>query len=883
LHSPECRIVLLTGCGLSLKPLMKRLVPGVVILVLWLPVAALSADTVAGEMVYRRTYADLNIPLSVVNAGIFGIEGFELVPGGYRIVRSDSAGPSIQSKRIYVPAGIVTLSGREGTLLAEDRENGTVALQGRHGVSIHLPRLDLPVSFAFEIQEDIAYADIIGVDARGNIALLVEMYEQEVPLRIRRDIIRLSPDGRILLRFTVPMVKYLTTAKDFDLDAEGRVYQLLSDRQGVTIVRWSTQSAHAPFAAELSSSLSEPLHFNDIVPVAEAVCGVPATPTAVSSRSLALRIAESYVVARYACSEANLSPSDVVAPDGDVVRTPGWLVAGPNARVPYKWGGFSTLAQYTAGLVAGKYAGDINTAGVSSSAVGVDCSGYVSRCWQLNTHYSTSEMPSITTAYASWDDLKPGDAIHKIGHVRLFLERTSNGALRVAEAAGRDWSVNYWTYLPSDLVGYAPRSYVGMGDDYCTVKPLLRSVLPEANGLARVRWEADTTGVSGFRLYGSLDGTTWSLMKDESELRTTSTLVPRLSGGQYFRVAAVSSQSAQGESNWSNALGIAGDADVADVLIVDGFERETGSFRAPGSLFAVRYGTALTQAGKTFHSVRNAEVSTGTVDLSSYPVVIWTVGDEGTATESLSETEQSLVSVYLEQGGSLFLSGSEIGYDLYEKGTAVDRDFYTQMLKSSYRADDAGSRSVSGPPGGIFAGLTFTIGQLYDEDYPDIIEPVSGGAQCLAYDSHAGAGISYSGIFGSGPIPGKLIYLGFPLETTADDRAFNDVIARALVFFWNPATAVENRRIPEELSLNQNYPNPFNPATTIRFSVAKPGLALLRVFDLLGREVSVLLRERIESGVHHAHFDASRLAGGVYFYRLETDQGIVTKRMTLVR
>lgn len=862
---------------------MKRLVAGVVILVLWLPIAALSADTVAGEMVYRRTYAELNIPISVVNAGIFGIAGFELVPGGYRIVRSDSAGPSIQLKRVFAHSGIVTLSGREGTLLAEDSDGGMVTLQGRHGVSVHLSSLDSPVSFAFEIQEDIAYADLIGVDARGNIALLVEVYEQEVPLRIRRNILRLSPDGRILLRFTVPMVKYLTTMKDFDLDAEGRIYQLLSDREGVTIVQWSTRSAHAPFTAELSSSLSEPIHFNDIVPVEEAVTGFPEMPTAVSSRSLALRIAESYVVARYTCSAANLSPSDVVAPDGDVVRTPGWLVAGPNARVPYKWGGFNTLVQYASGLVAGNYAGDINTAGVSSSAVGVDCSGFVSRCWQLGAHYSTSAMPSITTIYPSWADLKPGDAIHKVGHVRLFLEKTPNGALRVAEAAGRDWSVNYWTYLPSDLVGYTPRYYVGMSDDYCAAKPLLRSVLPAANGLVRVRWDADTTAISGFRLYGSPDGVTWSLMKDESEVRTTSVFVPRLTGGQYFRVAAVSAMAGHGESNWSNALGIAGDVDADAVLIVDGFERETGSFRGPGSLFAVRYGTALTQAGVPFHSVQNSAVSAGAVQLSSYPTVIWTVGDEGTATESLSETEQSLVTMYLEQGGSLFLSGSEIGYDLFEKGTTAERDFYARILKASYGADDAGSRSVSGSPEGIFAGLTFTIGQLYDEDYPDAIEPVSGSAQCLTYDSHAGAGISYSGLFGSGVNPGKLIYLGFPLETAADDRVFNDVIARALVFFRDPPTAVEGRRIPEVFSLGQNYPNPFNPSTIIRFSVAQPGLTVLRVFDLLGREVSVLLHERIERGVHQSRFDASRFAGGVYFYRLETDQGIITKRMILVR
>jgi hypothetical protein len=76
---------------------------------------------------------------------------------------------------------------------------------------------------------------------------------------------------------------------------------------------------------------------------------------------------------------------------------------------------------------------------------------------------------------------------------------------------------------------------------------------------------------------------------------------------------------------------------------------------------------------------------------------------------------------------------------------------------------------------------------------------------------------------------------------------------------------------PAEFSLSQNYPNPFNGRTLIRYAVRRssvPARVSLKVFDLLGREVAVLVEEVREPGDHYASFNADRLPGGVYFYRL---------------
>ena len=89
--------------------------------------------------------------------------------------------------------------------------------------------------------------------------------------------------------------------------------------------------------------------------------------------------------------------------------------------------------------------------------------------------------------------------------------------------------------------------------------------------------------------------------------------------------------------------------------------------------------------------------------------------------------------------------------------------------------------------------------------------------------------------------------------------------------------------VPGQFVLFQNYPNPFNPSTTIKYEMPKPSDVRLSVFDILGREVSVLVNEKREAGVHEVRFDASKLASGVYFYRLHAGDFTLTKRLLLLK
>jgi hypothetical protein len=89
--------------------------------------------------------------------------------------------------------------------------------------------------------------------------------------------------------------------------------------------------------------------------------------------------------------------------------------------------------------------------------------------------------------------------------------------------------------------------------------------------------------------------------------------------------------------------------------------------------------------------------------------------------------------------------------------------------------------------------------------------------------------------------------------------------------------------IPPAYALFQNFPNPFNPATVIRFQIPAASDVRLSVFDVLGREVSVLVNERRGAGVHEVRFDGSNLASGMYFYRLQAGSVVQTKKLLLLR
>jgi hypothetical protein len=102
-------------------------------------------------------------------------------------------------------------------------------------------------------------------------------------------------------------------------------------------------------------------------------------------------------------------------------------------------------------------------------------------------------------------------------------------------------------------------------------------------------------------------------------------------------------------------------------------------------------------------------------------------------------------------------------------------------------------------------------------------------------------------------------------------------------FDFESATQEPQETLPRQYALHANYPNPFNPATTLTFDLPQAGKVKLAVYDLLGREVSVLVDGTMRAGQQRVTFDASGLPSGVYVYRLEAGNSRQAKKLVLLR
>jgi hypothetical protein len=102
----------------------------------------------------------------------------------------------------------------------------------------------------------------------------------------------------------------------------------------------------------------------------------------------------------------------------------------------------------------------------------------------------------------------------------------------------------------------------------------------------------------------------------------------------------------------------------------------------------------------------------------------------------------------------------------------------------------------------------------------------------------------------------------------------NDIVSDALK---------EENIAPTEYSLSQNYPNPFNPNTTIKYSLSKQSHVTLSIYDILGRRVKLLVNEIQQAGNYRINFNAQRLASGIYYYRIQSNDFVQTKKMVILK
>lgn len=317
--------------------------------------------------------------------------------------------------------------------------------------------------------------NFLGLDSKKNIYVVVE--EERGPKDLKRVIKKLDFSGVILAESEIPYSLLTDTFRDLRLGDSGQVYQILPLPEACLILAWTAEGQPPQGTLEQALSYFQEANKNHfsfktaesekIEAQAETIwtAAQPVTPADIINK------AQAYANYYHNINSCNITSGTycegklVVTP----VNTPGYYTG-----VRYKWGGFSGLDGYSpstdcgysyqSGLNGCKFAGDKNTStdyGVCC-AVGVDCSGFVSQVWGLESHHSTSMLPEndISWLLETKDDLTGGDILDYPGsHVRLFYQRNPDGTFNVYESSANDWKVSNRSYYAYQLTNYSPYRY----------------------------------------------------------------------------------------------------------------------------------------------------------------------------------------------------------------------------------------------------------------------------------------------------------------------------------------------------------------------------------------------------------------------------------------
>ncbi|WDV47244.1 hypothetical protein PV797_05935 [Clostridiaceae bacterium M8S5] len=289
-------------------------------------------------------------------------------------------------------------------------------------------------------------AQYLGKDKNNNIIIkLIEMSEDTNYYTIVEETIRtIDADGN-----TIGISVVVDEHKDIvnDIKSYGEnLYKIYNLKDKIEI-----RIEKSPYTSNYTSNLKS-------IAQAKEIKNDNIFKASSISRSTIMRNAKKYHSSfSWMCTDKNLKPLTNWQKPRYVSS------AGSYKYMPYCWGGFNTPSQYKSGMTAGGRVGNINTStsGHVYNTYGVDCSGYVSRCWGLTSKHSTRTLPNVATVISK-SSLKIGDALNKAGsHVVLYEKMDSYGSYVLYEATklnGYD-KVSHTTRSASNLSAYKALKY----------------------------------------------------------------------------------------------------------------------------------------------------------------------------------------------------------------------------------------------------------------------------------------------------------------------------------------------------------------------------------------------------------------------------------------
>jgi M6 family metalloprotease-like protein len=286
------------------------------------------------------------------------------------------------------------------------------------------------------------------------------------------------------------------------------------------------------------------------------------------------------------------------------------------------------------------------------------------------------------------------------------------------------------------------------------------------------------------------------------------------------------------------------------------------------------YRTAADACGR-FHETFQAQgPSLSSAALDKRDIVIYFTGRK--RTETIPDSVEQALTSFFNAGKQLLISGQNIAEDLHSTGSP----FLQNPLHADWSRNILIGRFLYGVGtdliGGRITKLFISSGNgASNQTSPDELLPDSLAHSLLLYGSATSS--SVAGVWYEDPVSrGKVVFLGFGFEAINDSgvdvNSRHQLLTSILDWFsgvtGTPAGDLAST-LPGDIQLFQNYPNPFNPSTVVRYQLPGESHVKLAVFDVLGREMAMLVNEKLRAGRYEATFDATGLASGVYFYRLE--------------
>jgi spore germination protein YaaH len=403
------------------------------------------------------------------------------------------------------------------------------------------------------------------------------------------------------------------------------------------------------------------------------------------------------------------------------------------------------------------------------------------------------------------------------------------------------------------------------------------------NGELEIRWShLFPNEITGFRLYLSKDSINFSnqpflsemyLTKDSLSITISNLEVDKI---YFIKLTAINSV---GMESISSDVYSASTGNGKRYLVVDGFDRTSGSYSQPYHIFNEFYASGIFNFNRDVDAAANEAVISNLINLNDYDGVFWFLGDESTANKTFNGSEQLIVMNYLKNGGKLFVTGSEVAYEL----STSSPSFLNNFLKAKFIADNSGSLQVFSNAS-IIRTLPsdINLGAVYPEDWPDAIEPVNGSQTCLLYRNQKIAGVYFNGNFPNGTLAGKLIYLSFALETTNNKISKNILIEDAIRFFEGTTDVPFNLISDISFYVSDPFPNPFNSTTKIIINLPENHFIKMQVFNILGEKV-MDLSNFLNKGFNEIELNFENLNSGVYLLKIDYGSNFKTLKLNLIK